>query len=54
MGAFKELPVNPGRKFAPPEWLALNAPAFEGKVLASPAGGESPFEINLLVESFSK
>ncbi|OGY98336.1 MAG: 30S ribosomal protein S4 [Candidatus Liptonbacteria bacterium RIFCSPHIGHO2_01_FULL_57_28] len=49
---FKELPQNL-EKFTPPEWLSLDAKAYEGKVLKSPVE-ESPFEINLLVESFSK
>ena len=53
LGAMKELPKIL-EKYAPPEWLALDANAFEGKVLTNPAGEESPFEVNLLVESFSK
>ena len=53
MGGFRELPKEL-EKFTPPEWLLLNAAALEGKVLASPASEESPFEVNLLVESFSK
>lgn len=53
MGGFKEIPENL-EKFAPPEWLTVDPKAFEGKVLKSPTGEESPFEVNLLVESFSK
>lgn len=37
-----------------PAWLALTPGVLEGKVVALPEAGESPFEINLLVESFSK
>jgi small subunit ribosomal protein S4 len=41
------------KKFEPPQWLYLDREKLEGKVLSSPAA-ESPFDINLLVESFSK
>jgi small subunit ribosomal protein S4 len=53
MGAFKELPQQL-EKYEAPEWLALDAPAYEGKVVSMPSDHESPFEVNLLVESFSK
>src|SRR5690348_18408454 len=42
------------KKFEPPAWLALHPEKMEGKVLSPPANTEVPFEINLLVESFSK
>ncbi len=42
------------KKYEVPSWLLLNADAKEGKVLSLPDQIESPFEINLLVESFSK
>ncbi len=42
------------KKFEPPAWLSLHPEKMEGKVLSPPAGTEVPFEINLLVESFSK
>ncbi len=42
------------KKFEPPAWLALHPEKMEGKVLSPPASTEVPFEINLLVESFSK
>lgn len=53
LGSFRELPESL-EKFAPPEWLSLDAKTLEGKVLKNPASEESPFEVNLLVESFSK
>jgi small subunit ribosomal protein S4 len=37
-----------------PAWLALHPGKMEGEVLSSPTDVEVPFEINLLVESFSK
>ncbi len=37
-----------------PAWLRLDAAKLEGEVLALPADTETPFEINLLVEAFSK
>lgn len=42
------------KKFEPPAWLSLHPEKMEGKVLSPPANTEVPFEINLLVESFSK
>ncbi len=51
-GAFKEL----GKKLAEfevPSWLSLDTNKLQGNVVGVPQG-ESPFEVNLLVESFSK
>lgn len=42
------------KKFDPPSWLALDKEKLEGKVLSLPTDASPPFEINLLVESFSK
>ena len=42
------------KKFDPPSWLRLDAEKLEGEVLSLPADIELPFEVNLLVESFSK
>jgi small subunit ribosomal protein S4 len=42
------------QKFDPPAWLALHPEKMEGQVLAPPTPTDMPFEINLLVESFSK
>lgn len=50
LGARKELL----KKFEPPSWLRLDAEKMEGEVLSLPTDMNPPFEINLLVESFSK
>jgi small subunit ribosomal protein S4 len=42
------------QKFEPPAWLSLHPEKMEGTVLAVPSAPDIPFEINLLVESFSK
>jgi small subunit ribosomal protein S4 len=42
------------KKYDPPAWLHLDPEKLEGKVLALPKDIEAPFEINLLVEAFSK
>jgi small subunit ribosomal protein S4 len=41
-------------KYDPPSWLRLDADKMEGEVLSLPSDINAPFEINLLVESFSK
>ena len=41
-------------QYEAPVWLALDLAKMEGKVLSLPQDVEVPFEINLLVESFSK
>ena len=41
-------------KYDAPAWLRLDPEKLEGEVLSIPEGVEIPFEINLLVESFSK
>ena len=41
------------KKFEPPQWLHLDREKLEGRVL-SPPSEPSPFEANLVVESFSK
>jgi small subunit ribosomal protein S4 len=40
--------------FDVPTWLALHPTKLEGQVLSAPTDLNPPFEINLLVESFSK
>lgn len=52
-GAFKEL-EEVWKQFEVPTWLALDKAKREGRVLALPHDIESQFEVNLLVESFSK
>jgi small subunit ribosomal protein S4 len=42
------------KKYEPPAWLALHPEKMEGQVLSPPVATDIPFEINLLVESFSK
>lgn len=42
------------KKYDPPSWLALHPEKMEGQVLSPPTAPDVPFEINLLVESFSK
>lgn len=42
------------KKYDPPSWLRLDADKMEGEMLALPVDPNQPFEINLLVESFSK
>jgi len=42
------------KKYDPPSWLHLDKDKLEGRVLSPPQDLTSPFEVNLLVESFSK
>lgn len=42
------------KKYEPPAWLHLDVDKLEGRVLAPPDESASPFEANLVVESFSK
>ncbi|MGC9968658.1 MAG: 30S ribosomal protein S4 [Minisyncoccia bacterium] len=42
------------KKYDPPAWLLLHPEKMEGTVLSPPSAPDIPFEINLLVESFSK
>jgi small subunit ribosomal protein S4 len=42
------------KKFEVPPWLALHPEKMQGQVLSPPDTKDIPFEINLLVESFSK
>ena len=42
------------QKYEPPSWLRVDAEKMEGEVLSLPTDLNPPFEINLLVESFSK
>ncbi len=41
-------------KYDPPAWLSLHPEKMEGVVLSPPTVPEIPFEIKLLIESFSK
>jgi len=42
------------KQYEPPEWLHLDREKLEGRVIALPKNVESPFEVKLLVEAFSK
>ncbi|MBI4094540.1 MAG: 30S ribosomal protein S4 [Candidatus Liptonbacteria bacterium] len=42
------------KKYEPPVWLALDLEKLEGKVVRLPAEAGVPFEVSVLVESFSK
>lgn len=42
------------KKYDAPAWLRLDAEKLEGEVLSLPADIELPYDVNLLVESFSK
>jgi small subunit ribosomal protein S4 len=42
------------KNFDPPSWLSLDKTKLEGRVLSVPQDLLPPFEVNLLVESFSK
>jgi len=42
------------KKFEAPSWLRMDPEKLEGEVLSAPSDLNPPFEINLLVESFSK
>lgn len=52
-GAFRELPESLKQRDLP-SWLALDPAKLEGRIIALPSDEKSPFEISLLVESFSK
>lgn len=42
------------KKFEPVQWLQVDAAKLEGKLIGMPSNMESPFEVGLVVESFSK
>lgn len=42
------------KKYEPPAWLELDKEKLEGKAISLPKEISQPFEINLLVEAFSK
>ncbi len=52
-GQFKDLKENLREKEVP-SWLQLDVDKMEGRMVSAPEGMEPPFEVNLLVESFSK
>ncbi len=42
------------KKYEPPAWLRLDKEKLEGHVLSPPQNETPPFEINLVIEAFSK
>lgn len=50
---FRELRET-NKKHTPPAWLELDLEKLEGRVKSYPEDVTPPFEVNLLVESFSK
>jgi small subunit ribosomal protein S4 len=42
------------KKYDAPSWLRMDADKLEGEMLSAPVDLNPPFEINLLVDSFSK
>ncbi len=50
---FKEL-SNTIKKYQAPEWLIIDAEKIEGKVKSLPVSIEMPFDINLVVDFYSK
>lgn len=50
---FKDLSVNL-MKYVAPLWLNLNPEKLEGKVISLPADTEFPFDINMVVDFYSK
>lgn len=52
-GAFKTVKETL-KTYEAPSWLRVDADALRGEVIALPTDSTTPFEINLLVESFSK
>jgi len=50
---FKEL-SNTIKKHQPPQWLTIDAEKIEGKVKSLPSAIEMPFDINLVVDYYSK
>lgn len=50
---FKELAANL-KKYEPPAWLGLDAEKLEGKMISLPKDFEIPFDVNLVVDYYSK
>jgi len=50
---FKDLSLKL-KKYEPPEWLFLNKEKLEGRVISPPKNVELPFDINLVVDYYSK
>ncbi|MEK7482088.1 MAG: 30S ribosomal protein S4 [Patescibacteria group bacterium] len=50
---FKNLP-NTIKNYNPPEWLEIDKDKLEGKIKSLPQGAEMPFDINLVVDYYSR
>ena len=50
---FKDLPENL-KKYVPPVWLSVDPDKLEGKVLSEPKDFDNPFDVNLVVDYYSK
>lgn len=50
---FKDLP-NSISKYNPPEWLEINKEKLEGKIKKLPLDIETPFDINMVVDYYSR
>lgn len=42
------------KKYEPPSWLAIEPEKLEGKVLSAPKDFDMPFDVNLIVDYYSK
>jgi len=50
---FKDLAVNL-KSYEPPIWLSVDKEKFEGKVISLPKDYEVPFDVNMVVDYYSK
>ena len=50
---FAELPALL-KKYEPPSWMALEPDKLEGKIVSAPKNVEAPFDLNLVVDYYSK
>lgn len=50
---FKNLPESL-KKYNPPVWLSLDPEKIESKIIAKPADSDFPFDVNMVVDFYSK
>jgi small subunit ribosomal protein S4 len=53
MAFCRDLPVSL-KKYEPPPWLALDRDKMEGRVVSMPKNVEASFDLNLVVDYYSK